>query len=88
MSQQEFKLVPVKATEEMLAAVARKGGMQARAFAYAAWDDLLANAPQPAPMVVALTDEQVAALRVAADALIEKYAEPIRALLRASETPA
>lgn len=32
-----------------------------------------------------LTDEQIAALRVAADALIERYAEPIRAILRNAE---
>jgi len=35
--------------------------------------------------VRAFTAEQIAALRVAADALIERYAEPIRVILRNAE---
>jgi hypothetical protein len=38
-------------------------------------------APRP------FTDEQIAALRVAADTLIERYAEPIRVILRDAEQP-
>lgn len=44
------------------------------------------TAPPPAS-TNRLTDEQIAALRIAADALIEKYAEPIREILRNAEQP-
>lgn len=43
------------------------------------------NTAPPAASGQKLTDEQIAALRVAADALIERYAEPIRAILRNAE---
>jgi predicted DNA-binding transcriptional regulator YafY len=47
------------------------------------------DAATPAPSVAdaprRFTGEQIAALRVAADALIERYAEPIRAILRDAE---
>lgn len=46
-------------------------------------------AATPAPSVAdaprRFTGEQIAALRVAADALVERYAEPIRAILRDAE---
>lgn len=43
-----WKLVPDKLTPEMIAAVRKNGGMQAAAFAIAAWPDLLAASP-PVP---------------------------------------
>lgn len=56
-----------------------------------AWNSLpvgtkLFTAPPPAS-TNRLTDEQIAALRIAADALIEKCAEPIREILRNAEQP-
>lgn len=42
-----WKMVPIDVTKEMLEAVEARGGPQARAFAYAAWDDLLRAVPQP-----------------------------------------
>lgn len=40
-----YVLVPIEPTLAMLEVVQKKGGLQARAFAYAAWNDMIAAAP-------------------------------------------
>lgn len=57
----------------------------------AAWEGWQARATSPQPVARTervLTDEQIAALRVATDALIERYAAPIREILANAAQPA